>query len=90
MRWVHGRDAQRLAAKALLASWRKTSRLQDILEDPEVQVALVLTPPDTHLDIVRQLARAGKHVLVEKPLDISLTRATEWSMSAKAVAYSSA
>ena len=77
VRWVHGRDAQRLAAKALPASWRKTSRLQDILEDPEIQVALVLTPPDRHLDIVRQLARADKHVPVEKPLDISLTRAAE-------------
>ena len=87
---MHGRDAQRLAAKALLASWRKTSRLQDILEDPEIQVALVLTLPDTHPDIVRQLARTGKHVLVEKPLDISLTRATEMSMSAKAVTYCSA
>lgn len=77
VRWVHGRDAQRLAAEQLPASWRKTSRLQDILEDPNVHAALVLTPPNTHLDIVRQLARAGKHVLVEKPLDISLARATD-------------
>lgn len=77
VRWLHGRDAQRLAAKPLPASWQKTSRLQDILEDASVQAALVLTPPNTHLEIVRQLARAGKHVLVEKPLDISLTRAIE-------------
>jgi UDP-N-acetyl-2-amino-2-deoxyglucuronate dehydrogenase len=35
----------------------------------------VLTPPNTHLEIVEQLARAGKHILLEKPLDVSTARA---------------
>lgn len=49
--------------------------LDTILADPSVTAAIVLTPPNTHLDIVGQLAAAGKHVLLEKPLEISVARA---------------
>lgn len=35
----------------------------------------MLTPPNTHLDLVRRCAEAGKHVLLEKPLEITTERA---------------
>ena len=38
---------------------------------------LLLTPPNTHLDLVRRASEAGKHILLEKPLEISLERAEE-------------
>jgi predicted dehydrogenase len=37
------------------------------LAEPRVDVALVATPTVTHLDLVVQSLRAGKHVIVEKP-----------------------
>lgn len=40
-----------------------------------VDAALVLTPPGTHLDIVEAAAAAGVPVVVEKPVEISLPRA---------------
>ncbi|MBK5204385.1 MAG: Gfo/Idh/MocA family oxidoreductase [Polaromonas sp.] len=73
--WVYGRTAERLASVRVPAGAQKTTRLEDILEDASVQAVLVLTPPNSHLDIVRRAARAGKHVLVEKPLEIDLNRA---------------
>lgn len=75
--WVIGRDAGRLAALELPAGTRTSTRLDDLLEDPTVQAVLVLTPPNTHLDIVRRVAGAGKHVLVEKPLEVSLDKAQQ-------------
>ena len=72
--WVVGRDLARLTPLALPDSAQRTTRLQDVLEDTSVAAVLVLTPPNTHLDIVRQLAQAGKHVLVEKPLEVSLAK----------------
>jgi predicted dehydrogenase len=51
--------------------------LGQIVADPGVTAVAVLTPPNTHLEIVTALARAGKHVLLEKPLDISTERAAE-------------
>jgi predicted dehydrogenase len=73
--WVHARDATRLAMTQLPHGAKKTTRLEDILEDASVRAVLVLTPPNTHLELVQRLARAGKHVLVEKPLEIDLARA---------------
>lgn len=73
--WVHARDAKRLAAAQVPHGAQKTTRLEDILEDASVRAVLVLTPPNTHLELVQRLACAGKHVLVEKPLEIDLARA---------------
>ena len=51
-----------------------TSDLQSALTDPVVQAVIVATPPSTHLEIAQQCFASGKHVLLEKPLDISLAR----------------
>ena len=75
--WVCARDAARLAAVDVPDGARRTTQIDDLLNDTQLDAVLVLTPPNTHLELVRQLAQAGKHVLVEKPLDISLARATE-------------
>jgi len=37
------------------------------LADPRTSLALVLTPPATHLELTLAALRAGKHVIVEKP-----------------------
>ena len=50
---------------------------ETILEDRSVGAVLVLTPPNTHLELVARFASAGKHVLLEKPLEISTTRAEQ-------------
>jgi UDP-N-acetyl-2-amino-2-deoxyglucuronate dehydrogenase len=49
--------------------------LDAILADKSIHAVMLLTPPNTHLDLVRQAASAGKHILLEKPLEISIERA---------------
>jgi UDP-N-acetyl-2-amino-2-deoxyglucuronate dehydrogenase len=49
--------------------------IEAIFADSSIDAVLLLTPPNTHLDLVRQAADAGKHVLMEKPLEIDLDRA---------------
>ena len=51
--------------------------LDQILADDSVTVVTLLTPPDTHLALVRRCTEAGKHVLLEKPLEISAARCSE-------------
>ncbi len=51
--------------------------LGPILDDRSIAAVAVLTPPNTHLEVVRQLAGAGKHILLEKPLDVSTARAEQ-------------
>jgi UDP-N-acetyl-2-amino-2-deoxyglucuronate dehydrogenase len=48
--------------------------LADFLTRPDLQLVLILTPPGTHLPIAESVAAAGKHILVEKPVEISVSR----------------
>ena len=59
------------------ASWGfpVTGDLDGIFADGGIDALMVLAPPNTHLDLVRRAAEAGKHVLLEKPLEISPERA---------------
>lgn len=47
------------------------------MDDESIEALLVLTPPSTHLDIVKRAVVVGKHVLLEKPLEITLQRSRE-------------
>lgn len=44
----------------------------DLLRDPDVDVINICTPSGTHADLSVAALRAGKHVLCEKPPDVTL------------------
>ncbi len=48
--------------------------LDAMLADPAVQIVTICTPSGAHLEPALAAARAGKHVIVEKPLEITLGR----------------
>jgi predicted dehydrogenase len=52
-----------------------TGDLEQIVRDPSIEAALILTPPNTHLEVVARFAAAGTHILLEKPLERSTGRA---------------
>jgi predicted dehydrogenase len=68
-------SAARREAFAARFPFPTAGSLDAILADASLDAVAILTPPNTHLEIVTALARAGKHVLLEKPLDISTERA---------------
>jgi predicted dehydrogenase len=49
--------------------------IDEALAAVECDAVLVVTPPETHLAVAASALRAGKHVLVEKPLTPTLTEA---------------
>lgn len=53
------------------------SDLDEIMRDPTITAVGILTPPNTHLELVEKFAAAGKHILLEKPLDISTARSEQ-------------
>jgi predicted dehydrogenase len=73
--WIGTRTSARLQSLRLPDGARATTRLDDIFEDRSTQAVLLLTPPHTHLELAKRAARAGQHVLMEKPLEIDLARA---------------
>ncbi len=53
---------------------RAYSDLQAMLADPQVSIVTVATPSGAHQEPAVAAARAGKHVIVEKPLEITLKK----------------
>ena len=61
-----GRVAARYGAPRLHAS------AEALIDDPAVECVGVLVPPEGHTDVAEAALAAGKHVLVEKPLALSI------------------
>jgi UDP-N-acetyl-2-amino-2-deoxyglucuronate dehydrogenase len=76
---------QRRKAFAERFAFPQCERLETILDDRSVNAVLVLTPPNTHLDIAARCATAGKHVLLEKPLEVSTERAEQLEQACRNV-----
>jgi predicted dehydrogenase len=66
--WAYSPTAARRDAFAARFAFPVTGDFASIVEDPSIDTVLVLTPPNTRRDLVRDLAAAGKHLLLEKPL----------------------
>ncbi len=55
---------------------RISQGVQEIADNPEVDFAIVITPPNARRQIVETLAAAGKPILMEKPVERSFEAAT--------------
>jgi predicted dehydrogenase len=49
--------------------------IHELLQHPDLDAVIVTTPSGLHADLGILAAQAGKHVLVEKPMDVSLAKA---------------
>jgi scyllo-inositol 2-dehydrogenase (NADP+) len=50
---------------------RSYPSIDELLADPSIELVVVNTPSNTHFELAQQVLRAGKHVLVEKPVATS-------------------
>jgi predicted dehydrogenase len=72
--WAVAPSEKRRAEFAARFPFPTTDSIDPVLADPTISAVAVLTPPNTHLDLVEKLAAAGKHILLEKPLEITTAR----------------
>lgn len=57
--------------------------LKELLENKEIDIVCICTPSGAHLEPALMSIAAGKHCLIEKPLEISLERCDEIIKAAK-------
>lgn len=71
-------NKERLAvATAEFPDLRLYQSIDEVAGDPEIDLAIVATPPAMHAEHSLRLLRAGKHVVCEKPLCFTSTEAAE-------------
>src|ERR671926_941208 len=65
-------DTRLEAAQARAAEFGvpKAMTVEDLLADPEIEIAVNLTPHRVHGEVGRRVLAAGKHLYSEKPLAI--------------------
>ena len=78
VRGVLGSTPERGAARAAtLGVARAYASLDDLLDDPSVDVVHVTSPNDLHLPQAKAVLAAGRHVVCEKPLAMSAAESRE-------------
>jgi predicted dehydrogenase len=76
--WLCDRSPEALATTAARhPQARTTASYDELLEDPELDAVVIVTPVSTHYELAAAALEAGKHVLVEKPLAASSAQAAD-------------
>jgi len=73
-------DSDRMAVKKTAKRFRIPqwyTNHEDLLNDDSIQLVDICTPPQVRLNVIKSAAERGKHILVEKPLALSLEEAIE-------------
>ena len=65
-----------LAAATAARHGASVRSIEDILGDAGIDAILICSPTNTHADLIQRGVDAGKAVFCEKPIDLSLERAT--------------
>lgn len=60
--------ARLAACQSLYPGVTTTNRFEDLLTNPAIEAIAVATPVHSHFDLALAALKAGKHVMVEKPL----------------------
>lgn len=71
LREERGRPLAEKYGATWLSDWRQA------LDRSDVDVVSICLPTSLHLEVARTAAGAGKHVLVEKPIELNLARAIQ-------------
>jgi UDP-N-acetyl-2-amino-2-deoxyglucuronate dehydrogenase len=67
-------NPQKSQAFAGKNSCKSYESLEDLVSDPAIDIVCICTPSGLHLDPAIKCIEAGKHVVIEKPLEVSLER----------------
>ena len=75
VKYLCSRAGKKLMEFAEKFALKPTSDLQDILSDPAIDIVDLTVPSGLHAELGIAAAKAGKHVVVEKPIDVTMEKA---------------
>ncbi len=68
-------EHQRKRANAIYPGITTTEHIKDILDDTSIDALVIATPVYTHYELATKALKAGKHVLLEKPMTSTVEQA---------------
>ncbi len=71
---IYARNPQKAAALAQKFNCKGYHQLADLLADKSIDIVTIATPSGAHLEPTIAAAKAGKHVVCEKPLEVTPAR----------------
>jgi predicted dehydrogenase len=80
---VYARSQEPLKQQAKQLGVKPYATLDEALADDEVEGVVIATPHPSHLDLTVRAAEAGKHVLVEKPMSVTVSEADKMIAACK-------
>ncbi len=75
LRGVFSRNAEKCKTFASRFELPFIKNIEDLINDPKLDIIIILTPPNQRLKLVQQFSDAGKHILMEKPVERSSAKA---------------
>ena len=72
---VFSRNEEKRKLFAENYNFATANTIEDISENSEIDMVIIITPPNQRLELVDKLSRAGKHILMEKPIERSTEKA---------------
>src|SRR5690349_3701512 len=81
---ICGRDPKALEESRKTLGWTHASTdWKAVVNSPEIDIVDINTPNDSHAEIAIAAARAGKHILCEKPLAMTVLQCQQMLEAAK-------
>jgi predicted dehydrogenase len=68
LKGLWNRTASKGEEKAAKYGCKTYPTAEDLLSDPDIDAVFILTNVETHLHYIELAAKAGKHILIEKPV----------------------
>ncbi|MBP5659841.1 MAG: Gfo/Idh/MocA family oxidoreductase [Lachnospiraceae bacterium] len=76
----HPESTKRIAERHNVYAYES---LEEVLSDPNVDAVLISTSPELHAELAIAALKSGKHVLLEKPMTLSVEEAVSIDKAAK-------
>lgn len=84
MSTICGRDPKAVESARGQLGWERASTdWREVVNSPDIDIVDVNTPNDSHAEIAIAAAKAGKHILCEKPLGMDVAQCKEMLDAAK-------
>jgi predicted dehydrogenase len=84
MSTIVGRDPKALEEARVQLGWKNSSTdWKAVVNSPDIDIVDINTPNDSHAEIAIAAAKAGKHILCEKPLALNVAQCEEMLAAVK-------